>query len=178
MEYSNAFPEESAELAEIRRYVRMDHLLAMYEYLSNHMMLVHSSELPPTAFESLIPERFIIVLPSPFPAPDGRINHESGHFNVVIVYLENNIWEHPLGLRSVHIPNDVIGFVMAYEGCSYQDAVTKLSALAAEIQQSNQEELERDIADIRRGLELMAARSVTTAEASKIQGQILRRLNS
>lgn len=165
-------PKESLNASEILRCVCMDHLLVRYEQLVDRMTFVQPSELATdlSSFD-LVGESVLVLLPSPFRAPDDRISS-------VVVLPENNVWDDLAGLKPADIPNDVIGFVMAYERCSYQDAVSKLSIVAAEIQQSDPDELVRELAEIRRLMQLHAERLLTIAEVSTVRERILRRLDN
>jgi hypothetical protein len=160
------------ELDKIRHHVHMDHVLAGYERLAGDMIFVHPSQLK-SGFEpyQMVPERFLILLPSPFHVPDDDLNS-------VVVFLENNLWEDFTGVRPKHIPNDIFGFVMAYEHCSHEEAVAKLSALADQIRQEDQEELERHRAGLRSDMDRLAEHQVTLSEASRIRGEVLRRLSN
>lgn len=74
----------------------------------------------------LVPERRLWLLPSPFRAPDDRSRS-------VLVLPKNGLWRDKKYSIPEHIPPDVIGFVMAYDKCCYEDALMKLQRIAADL---------------------------------------------
>jgi hypothetical protein len=153
MEQSNNI-EFKEEIAEIERYVRMEHVLIELEQLKDRMEIVLPSRLKNRHNDPPKPknERILVLLPSPFRASDDD-------FNSVVVYLENNEWDDFTGRKPKNIPNTPVGFVMAYDGCTYREALQKLYPLALFIKSRDQQDLERYLAGIRNSMEIRAVLS-------------------
>jgi hypothetical protein len=149
------------DVEEVLSTVTMDHVLMEYEHLLEQIEILHPSqlEIPEVAALKGVSEDAFILLPSPF-------ERQGGGRHSVVVLLGNNYWTDCSGLRPANIPPDPVGFVMAYERCSYEQALEKIRFLADEMRGS-EEMVNSHVAQIR-GL------TAVCAEAALARGRGLR----
>ncbi|MFO0570191.1 MAG: hypothetical protein U0263_31400 [Polyangiaceae bacterium] len=121
---------DDAEAARIRAAVDLETLvLREYPLLEKQIKIVSPSRFL-DAWEdyNLIPERVLWLLPSPFRPPGDRSRS-------VLVLPKNGLWRDRKFHREGFSP-DVIGFVMAYDSCSYAEALAKLHRVGAQEEES------------------------------------------
>lgn len=118
---------DSERVTQIKSYLDLEMLVfAAYPELENQARAIEPTRLKALwKRHKLRPEAAVWRLPSPSRSPGDRTLS-------VIVLPRNGLW-YDCEIAHPELPPDIVGFVMAYDGVSYEAAVDKLERLVTRL---------------------------------------------